>query len=365
MKRVCFAFFLFFLAASTSFGQSLNAFSDYLGYFYVFSNGAFTKLEHQPIRSFRVGMNQMAYNDNTGNFKVFEKGRAVKLQDAFVEIYEPSDDLLFYVMGPQLRVYDNGERKMLSASTTHYAFNDSIGMWYDDITHRLRVYYEGESMDVIDGLLEDPVRNIKAGNNIAAWIDPRDYFKAYYHGEVFELNFGDTSINYRVGRDIVAYYLPQYQTFQALYKGELIEIADFEPENFKTGNEMVAYVDNVGEFNVFYKGEIRQVSAYEPDWYKVRDDLIVYSELGHFKAFYEGNIYELELNFVPESFQFNHGSIAYLDQQGRVKVFVKGKAQVLTTELVTEFLLGVDAISYRLGNNTYKVYYQGEIYEAQ
>lgn len=341
----------------------IAAYSDNLNRFYVFYNGNTRQIEHLPIQNYKIGGNCLAYNDNTGNFKVFYKNKLEKLQDGFVneDMYWPTDNLLVYRMGQQLKVFDRGTTLTLSGATDNVAIGDSIVVWYDKMANALRIYYDRQRIDVVDGLLNATITNFKAGANIVAFIDNNRYFRVWYKGEDIELISGVSNVNYDAGRNVVAYWNAAYNSFNLFYKGEDILIDEYEPESFKAGDDMLAYVDNVGEFKCYYDGQIYDVSAYAPDWYGPDDNLLIYSEQGAFKCFYKGQKYFIE-NYVPEDFQVNNNSIAYLDQQGRLKAFIAGETVTVSKEIVQAYMISRNTIQYMLGNRTNKVYWENNTY---
>lgn len=355
------------MSALTAQAQSvaLGAYNNNYRRFIIFNDGLTLQVEPLPPKNFKIGGNLLAYNDNMGNFKVHYKKEIVKLQDGFVteEDYWVTDNLMFYRMGMQLKVFDNGKTLTLSANTNAFSGNDSIIAWYDQVMHSLRCYYDGELVTLLDGLVSntEQVSNFKTGDNILAYVDNNNYFRIFYHGEDIEMLPAARALDYKVGRNIVGYWNGSYNEFNVFYKGKDYLLDEYAPASFKAGRDMLAYIDNVGEFKAFYDGEIYTVSAYEPQWYGPQDDLLIYSEQGAFKIFWKGKVYYIE-NYVPESFKVNNGNLAYLTQQGRLKAFVNGNVVELSTEQVISYAISKHTIQYELSNNTNKVYWNGTTY---
>ena len=339
--------------------QSLAGYTTTLNYFYIFHDGQTDKIEHQEIRNFKVGGSFLAWNDNTGNFKVWDDGEIIKLQDGFVTDYDAKSYLLVYRMKEQLKAYVDGKRYLLGNGITQYAVGDSLVVWYDRFTQRFNGFYEGEVVALEDGLIGQPVISVKVSDNIAAWVNPRQYLKVWYQGEVMEMLYGDPGVRYDVGRDILAYFYRDYNTFNIFYKGNDYELGAWSPQSFKAGDGIVAYVNDVGEFRVFYEGQDLSVSAFAPDYYEVVDDLVIYHEQDMFKVFKGGNKTTLE-TYIPEVVQVRQGNIVYMDITNRLKGFLNGEQVQITNEIVNSFLLGFSTVHYHQGVNDNRVWWDGK-----
>jgi len=334
----------------------LSAYSNNLGYFFIYDKGVNTQVEHLQIQNFKIGGTYVAYNDNTNNFKVWDGKKAVRLQHGGVDTYNPSRYLLCYKMGEQLKVYDNYGARTLGNGVNQFAMGDSIVVYYDRFTRRFSGYYDGEIVDLEDGLINAPITKVKASDNLAAWINPRNYFKVWYQGEVFELQYGDPNVSFDVGRDVVAHYNAAYQSFTVFYQGIDYELGAQRPQSFKAGDGLVAYVSNAGDFRLFYDGEDEQISAFAPTWYRAKDNLVLYAEQDMLKVVYKGEKYTLA-TFIPEVLQFKQNQVVWMDLNGRLQTFVDGEMLTLSKEQVNSFELGFETVQYHLGVNENKVWW--------
>lgn len=77
-----------------------------------------------------------------------------------------------------------------------------------------------------------------------------------------------------------------------------------------------------------------------------------------YKVFYNGTVYTLE-NFIPTEYLIDLNTIAYLDQQGRLKTFHSGKTEMVTYSAVDKFELYRNVISYKVLNKNY-IYYKSK-----
>jgi hypothetical protein len=348
------------LLAMQSQAQNLAAWSDFQNYFFVFEDGTKRQVEYQKIRTHKVGGTAVAYENNQGNFKVYHDGKATKLAD-FVDQYFATDYLIGYTQNGQLKIFEDGVKKTLSAGAPHFAVSDSIAAYYDNFVSKFRVYYDGKSTDLEDGLI-GPISNFKVRENILAYVNRTNYFKIFYQGELIEIMQLTGDITYAVGRNTVAYVDPLYNNFIAFYKGEDIEIEEQTPQSFKVGDDLVAYVDQLGIFKCFDGNETKEISSFEPDFYVVKDEIIAYREQGIFKVFYNGTVYPLE-NYTPDNYNIDNDMLVYIDQLGKLQAFMAGTKKEVTTERVVDFQLALNTIRYDVGNKKNKVYFKGKVYQ--
>ena len=205
------------------------------------------------------------------------------------------------------------------------------------------------------------IESFKVGENLVAYINPQNYFLAFYHGEIIQLMYTDDPIKFEVGLNTIAYINPVIESFHVVHYGEEKELEEYPPLSFKCGDNMVAYVTMEGEFFQYFKGNKMEVSSFAPDSYSVVDDMLVYEQLGRLYVFYQGKSYEIA-NFLPNNYQIDRGSVAFTDQQGKLWLFNAGKKTKVSVERITSFLLVGNTLHYLVGINTNKVYYKGKTY---
>jgi len=363
MKKVLLLILLGIISYSTH-SQNLTAFIDYRKYFMVFDNGSTIAIDHLPAQSFQIGGNCIPFVSNFGQFKVYHKGNISTLLEQAPSKYFATRNLLVYFLYDQLYVFDNGEVKMLSSSVKDYAIGDSLVAYYNENTKASYVYYNGKVTELERSLVGSPLSEFKAGDNIFAYFNANSkYFKIFYQGELHDVLQSNNQIYYEAGRNIVAFVDNATNSFHAYYKGEVIDLEDFQPKSFKVGDDMLAYVDNLGDFKVFSDGEIQTISSFEPDLYDVRDSLIVFSEQEYFKVFYNNKIYELE-NYVPSDFQMQESTIAFIGLNGWLKAFTRGRYITVTNDLISMFVVAYNMIYMNTTVNTIKIYYNGKLYNT-
>lgn len=358
---------LVFVILSTSFvqAQNLSAYTDYRDRFYIFDEGTSTKVEDLKPQSFKVGGEGVLYVNAQGNLKLYSEGVVSKLESGGVSQYFTTDHILAYSIFEKLIVIENGKKNILSTRCPIFRVEDSLIVYFDRNLESLRVYYDGESIDIESGLVGMPVEHFTSGDNIVAYISYRlKNFKVYYKGENRTLLENVEEINFKAGRDIVAYENPLENNFNAFYKGEIYKLDDFMPKSFKTGDDFVAYVNEMGEFKVFFDGEIYEASSFTPQAYYAEDNLLLFAEYEYLKLFYMGEVYEIE-GYIPKNFKLDWNTLAYLDNTNRIWLFSKGEKQLFSNDLINSFDLYRDLIQMNVKVNRNVTYYKGQFIEGE
>jgi len=351
---------LFYTSVS---GQHLAAFNDNRNMFWVFEAGMFNKLEHIEIQSYQVGGLLIAYIDSRSNLKIYRNGEVETLMQGAPIEYTATDYLLGYSLYEQLNVYDNGNVEVLSTQCGGYIVRDSLMAWHNKVNHTLDVYYNGQIRTLVDGLIYNPLERFKAGDNTIAFVhSSTKRFYIYYLGRLQVLDDFVEQMVFDAGRDIVAYIDVPDQVFNVFFRGEIYEIESFQPKSFKLGDEIMAYVDNLGKLKLFENGEVKTISNYEPQFYEVTDKVLVFEEQGFFKTYCNGQVYIVE-RYVPQPYRIDFNSIAYLDQSSFVKAFQNCAPITISYERVKQIDLIRDLIIFVEGINKTKIYFNGQIYE--
>jgi len=346
----------------TGYAQYLAAYNDNLNRFWVFEAGTFQMLEHLEIQEFQVGGILVAYVDNGSNLKVYRNGKVENLMQGSPIKFEATDYLLGYSMYEQLNVYDNGRKKVLSTACDGYIIRDSLIGWHNRIQHTIDVYYNGQITTIIDGLIYNPLEEFKAGDNTLAFVHSSSKaLYLFYLGELIILDDFVQQIKFEAGRDIVAYIDIPDQAFNVFFRGEITELETFRPKSFQVGDEMVAWVDNLGKLKLFDTGEVTTLSTYEPQYYSVQDRVIVYDEQGFFKTYCNGQVYVVE-RYEPQPYLIDYNTIAYLDENRFVKIFQNCQTTPISFIPVKEISLIRDLVIYVEGVNKTKVYFNGQTY---
>ena len=343
--------------------QYLAAFNDYQNHFWAFEAGQFTQLEYLEIQEYQVGGILIAYIDNGSSLKVYQYGEVQTLLTGAPIKFDATDYLLGYSMYEQLNVYDNGKVKVLSTECDGYAIADSLIGWHNRISQTIQVYYNGKIYTLEDGLIYNPMKEFKLGDNIIAYVQSSTSdFKVFYMGQTIVLDDFVQDFKFEAGRDIVAYANLYDQTFKAFWKGKEYDLETFIPKSFQVGDESMAWVDNLGHLKYFDGHEVVELSNYEPIFYDVVDRVVVFEEQGYFKTYCGGQVQVIE-RYIPKPYLIDFNTIAYLDQTSFVKMFYGCQSTTISYEKVQQIDLIRDLIIFKKNINTVNIYFNGEIYE--
>ncbi|MCB0804758.1 MAG: hypothetical protein KDC05_03115 [Bacteroidales bacterium] len=343
--------------------QYLAAYLDYRDHFWAFEAGTFHELEYLEIQDFQVGGIAIAYKDASSNLKLYRNGEVEELLKGDPVKFTATDYLIGYSMYEQLHVYDNGKTKMLTTQAGGYVVEDSLIGWWNRINQTIQVYYKGRIYTIEDGLIYNPLQKFRTGDNTAIYVQAStQQLKLFYQGQIIILDDYVENASFEAGRDIVAFADPSDMTFKAFYKGETYDLETFMPKSFQVGDEMMAYVDNLGKLKYFTNGETITIANYEPSFYEVRDKVLVFEEQGYFKTFCNGQVYIVE-RYIPDPYTIDFNTIAYLDESRFLKVFQFGEQETISYDKVREIDLIRDLVIFVEGVNNTKIYFNGDVYE--
>jgi hypothetical protein len=276
--------------------QNLAAYVDYKNAFNVFHDGVKIQLDHRKVESYKVGYTSVAYINNQNELWVYQNKIQTKIID-WVKNYTITDNLMVFGDNGFLNVYENETARLLCSRTGLHGIGDSVVAFHDIQNNSFEVYYNQKTIQLETDLLNG-IESFKVGENLVAYINPQNYFLAFYHGEIIQLMYTDDPIKFEVGLNTIAYINPAIESFHVVYYGEEKELEEYPPLSFKCGDNMVAYVTMEGEFFQYYKGNKVEVSSFAPDTYAVTDNMLVYEILGRLYAFYEGQSYQITTKLI-------------------------------------------------------------------
>jgi hypothetical protein len=344
--------------------QPYSAFVDVRQEFYAFDNGSINKLDHLTPVDYKIGKSSIAFIDNQRNFKLYRDGLVTTINENLYTVqFSMSDNLILYRSANMISVIDGNDVKLLSGLCRDYAMGDSVVMFYDINRTTFNGYYNGEITELETYLLKGDdfpfSTNVKASDNIGAYINFNDVFKAFYHNKVFTLEEQRVR-DFAVGRNVIAYNDINNQ-FKIFYKGETYKIDAFSPKSYQVGDNLVAFVNYEGYFKIFYNGKMYNIGFYEPQ-YQVKDFLVAYEATnGFFKVFHEGETKVLE-NYYPPNIEMQYNSLAYTNQANMLRLFSQGKIYDVTNQTISSYRLDYDVLQYKVGFNRFKIFAKGEEY---
>lgn len=368
------------ISSNSSFAQ-LSTFVNMQNQMIVWDDGMERKIDYLPPVKVGTGRIAIAYLDNSRNFKIYYKGAVTKINDGFTKDFQVTDNLVTYQNASNLWVWEAGQNKLLSKSSSQFYTSDSLVAYFDEIQKNFNIYYKhqiypienflaGVNMNFAfnadenstfqtSDIASTQLSSIQVGDNIAAYVNYANQFKAFYRGQILDIeDFGVNS--FKAGRNTVA-YVDNNNQFKVFQNGNVETLESFEPKSYAVGFDMVAYVSNDGYFKVYYNGTLTEIGYFEPD-YILNDNILAYRDArGYFSVFYKGQTYQLE-SYFPTDIKILYNSLAYVNQANMLRLFTEGKTYDVITGDVPAWQLNYDVLQYRFGKNFYKIFYKGETY---
>lgn len=364
-----------------SFGQAMLGYTDMQGDFYVNDSGRIVHLEHLRIRSMQPAANSIAYLSNAGNLVYYANHEQQELEISNPSFYKNTDHYLYYSTGGNFSVFNGKERKYLGYIQQHpYAFGDSIAA-----VHDYSGYFYTYVNDLFIELENQPVLKVIAGDNILAYVNHIGQFKAYYLGNKVDLD-DYSPIAVQAAANIIG-YIDNYHYLRVYYQGSIHELCNLSEINclssniesdplleswcngpvvtdvqtelpvFQVGDDMVAYIDDMGRFNVFYKGNIVALESQPPKKYQIVDRVLYYTDDNDYlKVFCNGELSVVE-TYTPTRIAADGEVLAYLDLDKRLKAFYLNTSIDVSENIVLDFSLNNTALMYNEIPNKYKFYF--------
>jgi len=375
------AFLIAGLISTTSVTAQLSTFVNFQNQMMVWDDGMERKIDYLPPTKVATGRIAIPFLDNSRNFKIYYRGAVTKINDGFTRDFQVTDNLLTFQNASNLWVWEAGQTKLLSKSSNQFYTADSLVVYFDDIQRSFNAYYKGQvypienflaggSFDNVfddsqntemqgSGMASSQLSNIQVGSNIAAYQNYSNQFKAFYQGQILDIE--DFGVNtFKAGRNTIA-YVDNNNIFKVFYKNEIQTIEQFDPRSYAVGFDMMAYVSTDGYFKVYYDGEVQEIGYFEPE-YIIKDNILAYKDArGYFCIFYKGKTYQLE-SYYPRDLVISYNSVAYINQANMLKMFTEGKTYDVISGDAASWQMQYDVLQYRFGRNLYKVFYKGETY---
>ncbi len=360
--------------------QPMLSYTDPQGNLYVSDSGRLVHLDHMRIRSVQYAANSMAYINNNGELFYYADHTQQNLEINNPTFYQNTDYYLYYGTGGSFSLYDGKERKYLGFIQNHpFCFGDSLAAMHD-YSGYFYVYEQGQFIE----LEQNPVLRAAAGDNTLAYINHLGQFRVYYHGEQMDVD-SYAPISFQAGANTVA-YIDNFQYLKVLWQGEIAELTHYttinclsttvnsEPELelycngpvvvdvqselpvFKTGDDVVAFIDDEGDFSVYSKGIIVKLEDQLPQQYTITDNLLWYIDAnGFLKAFLDGELHVVE-TYMPVAIRADKDVLAYTDLDNRLKAFYKGKKIQVSENIIQSFELNNTMVMYSDMPNKYKFF---------
>lgn len=362
MKYLFGLLFLFTFAITNA--QPFSAYTNVRNEFFAFDNGAVSNIEPLNPVQYKIGRRGIAYLDNQSILKLYKDGMVNVINDLSTTSFEISDNLMMYRSANRITLIDGNDVVLLSKLCQQYKMGDSVVIFYDLNKRSFNGYYNGEITELESYLSIDSDdfnfnSKVKVSDNIGAYINYNDQFKVFYNHTAETLEMQAVK-EFQVGRNTVA-YVDINNVFKIYYKGQSFVVDPFIPKSFQVGDDIVAFQSNDGYFKIFYKGNLFTIGYYEPQ-YQVSDRLVAFEDVnGYFKIFHDGTQTQIDI-YYPEKMLIGYNSMAYVNKGNMLRLFSNGKVYDISSMSINDFRLDYDVLQYKVGFNSYKLFYNGEFY---
>ncbi len=359
MTKYCLFALLLLLTFNGS-AQNLNAFSDINNRLYQFSEGSFQQIYFQRHLGLYIGKSFVAYVDSKGDVYVHHNGEKIQMAQTFNEI-NLTDNILLVKTATVLRIFDRGERQILTSNCIGYGFGDSLVLFQDQIGRYLKYYWNGEIHEVAMIVGEYPFQRGEVGSNLFIYRDNSGNNKVFWRGTYYDLFSSNTRAAFHCGQDVAAFNDPRNMTFTVFDNGYII---DAEPQfalRYICGNNFIYYMD-ASENHKVYKEEKKFDLGFDLQNVVVRDSVVLFEDVGITKIWYNEKTYSI-FNSKVVDYQIDGGIVAWTNQWGGVNAFVRGKEMEITRAKVMEFKLVGNTIAMKMGPSSYTIWWNGKMIE--
>jgi len=357
MNRLIIFLFFGLSTCLSTYAQNVAAWEDQRGRLQFFDGEKVVQLEHQKVNSFQVGDDFIIYHNNRDEIVYYRNGRSeiLHLRDVMTD-YTITNHFIIVEVGNSFDVIDHNDKVNLSIQTnTRHIYGDSI-VAFVDLYGQLKAFHDGEKHSID----QNPPISFKASRNSFAWVDNRQWLWFYNDLERYQVT-EDPPNDYRVGSDLVLYTDP-YDEFYLWRDDESFFLNDFKPQSWKVGDNIAAYVDQDDNFFIIKEGETEaeMIAPETPKFYDIVENTLVYiDDQGFLNIYYKGKNTLVEY-YEPLEFLYDEGVLVYLDQENRLKAFYEGEKMKVSQNMVTSFKVFGRVVLFELGNRDYEIFHDGK-----
>lgn len=342
--------------------QDINAFSDVNNRLYQFIEGSFQQIYYQRTQAVYVGNTYVAYVDSKGDVYVHFKAEKTQMAQTYNDIYV-TDNIMLVRTNNVLRVFDQGIRHVLSSNAITYAFGDSLVVFQDMIGGYLKYYYKDQIHEVAMVVGNYPLKKGEVGSNCFVYKDNSGNNTIFWRGKFYNLFSSNEQAVYHCGQDVAAFNDPQNLTFTVFDNGYIVDADPQHALQFRCGDNFV-YFQDAAESHKVYKEEKIYELGFDLQNIVVKDSVVLFEDVGINKIWYNEELYQI-YNSKVKNYQIDGGIVAWENQWGGVNAFVRGKEVEITRTKVFDFKLHGSTIMMKFGPSSYKVWWNGKIYDFQ
>jgi hypothetical protein len=303
--------------------NNMIAYEDNSGNLKVFHNHYVHQLS-SFASTYKVSDNLAAWSMNT-QLKVFDNGSTKNLSITMKQYFLCDEIVVWYDdYEKRLKAYYNKETfdldDALATDTVNSVTMGENIVAFGDSQGYLNIFYEGECEKIC---YNDRVKSIAAGRDIVAFVEePVNNFQVYYYGDLSDLDSFEP-VSYKTGDAFVA-FVDANNYLKVFYDFKTETVSFYSPDFYETADDLMVYgVQNY--FKVWYRGAVYTLESYIPEDYKMNNNVVAWiDQLGNLK-FFDGHKIETISYEKVNGFEIHGSTVKYWFGVNSEHVYSQGK----------------------------------------
>ncbi len=203
--------------------------------------------------------------------------------------------------------------------------------------------------------------DMKIGRTAIPYLDNSRTFKIYSNHRVTPVNIGFTNAYFAT--DNLVAFMNQKQL--NVFENGKIKMLTGVTDQYFVADSVIMFLDSYkGAYKAYYNGQIYDIESYFSDSslasIKVSDNIIAYNNFANqFRVFFHGELLSQE-DFPVSSFEVGRNTVAYVDVNRKFKIFYNGKTYLIDDFPPKSYQAGDNVVAYVTADGYFKVFYNGE-----
>ncbi len=301
------------------------------------------------------------FHDYTNSFYVFDKGIERQAESYPVtKVYSGNDYVAYTDSKLSFIYYYNGYKQVLEENLPNQVVATPTYLVYK-MQERLMICEKGEQKQ-----LAKRSDLFYASDSIVIWQDlPSLDYMAYENGKIKTIIKATTFsvINdYKIGNNIMAFNDLNYN-LRIFFKGEIYETDNTRITSYNCAHNIVAFIDEYkNTFNVFSNGKFKILSKEIIKEYYVSNDMVCFVDSkDNFFIYYDETLTKIDTR-APDYF-FAKGNILYYSYNSELKIVYEGEIYTQPLVLQQSIIAGNNSLLFYNNINTPKYFYKGIVYD--
>ncbi|MBL7923831.1 MAG: hypothetical protein JNL88_06505 [Bacteroidia bacterium] len=283
------------------------------------------------------------YTDFRNFLFIFENGAPRQLEQQAVRSFKARGPMIAYANNANdLMVYYGGEKfKLGDMTATNYDVTQSFMYFQRDLL--LSVFEQGKVTPLTYFL-----RDFKVSDSLLVFRDRNvDILRVYAGGALHEIEMTLTGSlqDYKAGENTVA-YVNNTGFFRVYMNGQVYDLDNVAPEAYDPGGNLVAYVDGLYHYlKVFYGGKILVLEKLQPQSFKAGVEVVAYvADDQSFKVFSGGRLLKAEA-YIPDFYQVRDRSVLFFFNN-QLQVLLDGQRYLLDEFMPANYQMSENNIAW-------------------